>query len=449
MKNIAENHSKAESYSAGEAAALLGVSIPTLKRMAAEGRVQGFRTPGGHLRILGESVEAVKERRPTQTRPVRDASPVLQNRRERLEELTLDAQEVRAQRELAKLHREEQEEAERREAEAQAREDEAARREAELDLERERLEHEQEQERMRQEREEAQERRRGEADQALAAFRCRWLDKANEAVAGRDYAWLSAAQCKETLEGLEAEIEKRQPGDEPRMDAIVARNLKALVEPFRVERDTQERRQRLTERTLWSLPYYATEAERARATIAVREALQESDAFADECEMRVTAEEAVRRVRQAIERRMLDARLINWAIGKLPWGRTDLDEARIRRECTEILADLPIDVSEVEAKEALESTVREARQEIELRQAEKQRQARKANLIQQGAAEVFIYLSELKQADEISAADYCDTDFNADLKEAVQRGLDAGLTGEESTKKVRELAREIIDGELA
>jgi len=83
----------------------LGVSIPTLKRMAAEGRLESFRTPGGHLRILGESVDAVRDHPQTQPRPVRDASPVLQNRRERLEELTLEAQERRAKRELARFGR--------------------------------------------------------------------------------------------------------------------------------------------------------------------------------------------------------------------------------------------------------------------------------------------------------------------------------------------------------
>jgi excisionase family DNA binding protein len=79
-----------------EATAALGVSAPTVKRMVAEGRIEAYRTPGRHLRILAESVEAMREGKHGQPRPVRDASPVLQNRRERLEELTLETQEVRA-----------------------------------------------------------------------------------------------------------------------------------------------------------------------------------------------------------------------------------------------------------------------------------------------------------------------------------------------------------------
>ena len=142
MKNTDKNQLGARSYSVSEAATILGVSIPTLKRMAAEGRVETFRTPGGHLRILAESIEAVREHLQAQPRPVRNASPVLQNRRERLEELTLEAQEHRARRELAKLRKEEQEEAERLEAEEEARDQAAAQRQAEIEIERERLRHE-------------------------------------------------------------------------------------------------------------------------------------------------------------------------------------------------------------------------------------------------------------------------------------------------------------------
>ena len=61
VKNTGKNRLQVESLSASEAAALLGVSIPTLKRMVAEGRLESFRTPGGHLRILAESVDTLRE----------------------------------------------------------------------------------------------------------------------------------------------------------------------------------------------------------------------------------------------------------------------------------------------------------------------------------------------------------------------------------------------------
>jgi excisionase family DNA binding protein len=447
VKESVKFRSQAESYSVSDAARLLGVSIPTAKRMAADGHVEGFRTPGGHLRIIAESIEALREQR-RQPRPVREPSPVLQNRRERLEELTLEAQEHRARRELEKLRREEQKEADALEAEAQAREDEAVQREAEIELERERLELERAQQRARQEREQAEERAKREAQQALAAFRCRWQTKASEALSAYEYRWLSATQRKEMLGGLEAEIEKRQPADEPRMGTILAHSLEALVEPFRAERDAQERRQTLTEEALRSLPYLATEAEKVRATVAIREALRRLDSCADVCEMRVAVQAAVKPVHLAVGKRLLDARLLEWAIRELPWSRTDRDETRLRRECAEILAELPLGTSEAEGEEALEPTVREASAEIEKRQAENERQVRKASLIQQGLAEVSNYLLELKREGEIADEDYWDSDFTAHLNEAVRRDLEAELSGNETTKEVRELTREIIDGEL-
>jgi hypothetical protein len=415
--------------------------------MAADGHVEGFRTPGGHLRILAESIEALREQR-RQPRPVREPSSVLQNRRERLEELTLEAQEHRARRELEKLRREEQTETDRLEADAQAREDEAVQHEAEIELERDRLELERAQQRARQEREQAEEREKRQANQALAAFRCRWQTKASEAVTACEYRWLSATQRKEVLGGLEAEIEKRQPADEPRMGTILARSLEALVEPFRAERDAQERRRTLTEEALRSLPYLATEAEKVQATVTIREALRRLDTFADACEMRVAVQEAVEPVRLAVGKRLLDARLLDWAIRELPWSRTDRDETRLRRECAEILAELPLGISEAEGEEALEPTVREASAEIEKRQAERDRQARKVSLIQHGIAEVSSYLLDLKREGEISDEDYWSSDFTADLKEAVRRELDAELSGDETTQEVKELVHEIIDGEL-
>lgn len=201
MKISTKHRSGTESYSLGEAAEVLGLSIPTIKWMVAKGQLESFRTPGGHFRILAESIEAVREHRQTPRENGRYPSPVLQNRRERLEELTLEAQETRARRELDRLRRDEQEEAEGREAEAEAREQAAAQREAELELERERLEYERAQEQARQKREQAYDRQRRETEQQLAAFRCQWLDKANETVSAYEYRWLSASQRKEILEG--------------------------------------------------------------------------------------------------------------------------------------------------------------------------------------------------------------------------------------------------------
>ena len=53
--------------------------------------------------------------------------------------------------------------------------------------------------------------------------------------------------------------------------------------------------------------------------------------------------------------------------------KTELDALRVRRECAEILAELPEDFTELEAKEALEPTVEEACIELEYRTSRQQR----------------------------------------------------------------------------
>jgi len=248
---------------------------------------------------------------------------------------------------------------------------------------------------------------------------------------------------------VEAEIEKRHPADDPRMATILTRILKLLVEPFQRQREAQERRNRVMQHALTKLPYSATEAERVRVTAATRDAFRNLDNDTDECEMRVAAQEAIQPLCVAVEKRLLDERLIERALRELPyWGRTDRDEARLRRECAEILEELPIDASEAEAKEALEPTISEISEQIEERQARKQREVQKANLIREGVAEVSHYLRRLKLDGEISSEDYWDSGLKSDLEETVREELESELSGEETTKEVANLVREIIDDEL-
>ena len=107
---------KPEALSVADAAKALGVSGRTIKRMIAAGELSAFRTRGGHLRIAIESVKAVKGE---SLRAVSNPSAVLQNRRERVEELNLEAQELRAERQLEDLRREQKEKESDRRAEAE------------------------------------------------------------------------------------------------------------------------------------------------------------------------------------------------------------------------------------------------------------------------------------------------------------------------------------------
>src|SRR5439155_7940897 len=167
-----------ESRSVSEAARVLGVSIPTARRMVADGQLEAFRTPGGHLRIVAESIEALREQA-QRPRPVREASLVLHNRRERLEELTIEAQELRAKRELEKLRREQAEEEEQRQAEAEARDLEAAEQREAARLEQRHFEREQQRELERQ-----------EAEHEQTEFHCRWLGTVTQTLSAREASWL-------------------------------------------------------------------------------------------------------------------------------------------------------------------------------------------------------------------------------------------------------------------
>lgn len=199
---------------------------------------------------------------------------------------------------------------------------------------------------------------------------------------------------------------------------------------------------------LLKLPCLATEADQTRVIATIRDALRRLDDDVDECEMRVAAQDAIQPLCQAIKKRLLDERVIDWAVRELPWSSNARDEARLRRECAEILIELPADASEAEAQEALEPTISEMSQETERRRVREQREAQKSNLIQEGVAEVLRYLWRLKQDGEISSEDYWDSELRRDLEQAVREELQSELTGEETKSEVKDLAREIMDEEL-
>jgi hypothetical protein len=232
------------------------------------------------------------------------------------------------------------------------------------------------------------------------------------------------------------------------MPAFITHCLEALCQPFRVERDAQERRQRLTGEALRSLPDQTTDAEKVHATGAIRDALQPFDCSANVMEMRVAIEKALKPVRDAVRKRVLCQELIAGAARRLPfWLRTEQDESCLRRNCTKILAELPTDFTEAEGKAAIEPTIQQACGQIEKRKADQDRQARKASLIQQGIDEIFIYLLKLKGEDEIISEDVFGTKLNDQLKTIVRSRLQAELSGDEPTEKVKGLVHGIVDEE--
>ena len=284
-----------QSYSVSEAAQVLRVSVPTLKRMIHAQELQAFRTPGKHLRITAESLERVQQGRPL--RPVREVSPVLQNRRERVEELALEAQELRAGHEIRKLRQEDAAEARQKHEERQESARQAEQEAQRLELERQQFEIE---------RQERAERARAEA--ALRDFRQRWLAHADKLLNGFlgaffKYDWLTPHQRKEVAETLEAEIGKHGPDDEQRMSRIIQDTLASFVAPLEAQREIARRREHAVDRMMLKLSFKATDSERVRAEALAREALRQMplDASADELLMK--AQDAIAPISRAIQDR--------------------------------------------------------------------------------------------------------------------------------------------------
>ena len=404
--------------------------------MAAEGALEGFRTPGGHLRITRDSLEAVR----TGTKEKREAqgpSPVLRNRRERVEELALEAQELRAEREIQRLRQEQDEAQAELEAEAKAEEREAEREAEAARLQLERLQIQQ-----------ARERERREAERELQAFRARSLEETEKVLAQYRLSWLSHSQRREVLSTCEAEIGKRQVSDAPRMAVIIERTISGTIEPWDRKRQIEKLRTDISTVALWKLSSGATDLEKAQAASLIRQALEKLPASAADFELRAVAEEAIARLCRAIKRRELVQEATDWAAQQLPWEATDADKNSLRRECLEALGELPADVCEAEAREHLQDLVEEATKEIEDREAEKDCKLRKAQLVAQGVEQVFSYLLDLKREGEISSEEACDSELRQELEQAVRDGLEDELSGDETTKEVQDIARQIMDDEL-
>jgi excisionase family DNA binding protein len=279
-----------QSYRVSEAANLLGVSVPTLKSLVRDKKLRAFRTPGGQLRVLADSLEQVQQG--PALRPAREASPVLQNRRERVEELALEAQELRAGHEIRKLRQEDAAEARQKREERQERAREAEQEAQRLELEQQQLEIQ---------RHERAEHARAQA--ALRDFRQGWFAHADKLLAAFTYAWLTLPQRKEITEALEAEIAKHSPDDERRMERIVQNSLASFVAPLEAQREIARRCGHALDRVLLKISVSATPSERVRAEALAREALRQVPFDADADELLTKAQDAIAPVSRAIEDR--------------------------------------------------------------------------------------------------------------------------------------------------
>src|SRR5207302_1326866 len=140
------------------------------------------------------------------------------------------------------------------------------------------------------EREQQRELERQDAEREQAEFHCRWLEAAAEALSASEARRFSAAERKEIMDALEAEIERRAPNDEAIMPAIVERSHAALRESRTEARQAEKRRQNAAQCALWRLPAFTTDSEKAQASEAIRKALAALPDEARDLELRAVAE---------------------------------------------------------------------------------------------------------------------------------------------------------------
>ena len=357
----------------GEAADLLGVSVPTVKDLVRKKKLRAFRTPGGQLRVLADSLEELQQG--PAVRSAREPSPVLQNKRERVEELGLEAQELRAGHEIRKLRQEDAAEARQKRADRQESARQAEQEAQRLELERQQLEIE---------RHERAEHARAQA--ALRDFRQRWLAHADKRVTGFPglcfrCPWLTPAQTKELAQALEAEIAKRSPDDEPRMQRIIEDVVDTFLAPLEILREIRRRREQALDRMLLKMSVSRTDSERVRAKALAREALRQ----------------------------------------------------------------VPLDATDDELLSKVQDAIAPISRAIEEREAREKREAAKQELIRWASITVGSYRRELHDERSITRQEASDEKLWAEITEDVRDELSQKLTGDESSEEVKELIHAVVD----
>jgi excisionase family DNA binding protein len=231
----------------------------------------------------------------------------------------------------------------------------------------------------------------------LEEFHQRW----RRAAADMLPSWLSFEQHEAAVEALDRAIIRCSEQDDSRMPWIVSDAIARLLAPLERERQTAMRRDQVLQRALWNLSASASTLDKAQATATIRKVLADLPLTALDYEERAAAEEAICKMNEQVK------------------GRLTAEE----RERTE---------KEVQARKARE---------------QQQCKLRKESLVQQGIYKVSWCLMNLLTDDVLSVEDYEDIDQES-LKHAVEKILQAEVTGDETNQELDHLVKEIVADEL-
>jgi excisionase family DNA binding protein len=281
-----------ESLSVAEASHRLGVSIPTVKAMYRRGELEGFLTPGRHLRISADSLESLRANGRSRTPAVSAPSTTLQARRERIEFLNLEGQEIRAKRELDRLR-----------AESEAEEQDRVSQEHAEGLDREQRLENARAERLRQE--------RFQHDAAAERRRASLRQQVQLALSVTVPVNLPLEKQREIADLLEGELRRANVED---MESAVP-IIKAVCERFRVslvkEKRELDRREKIVESARFEIATTcgSTESDKAEAVVAARAALSSLSPDIPETEMRCVVKAAIAPIRSKVEQREAEMRV--------------------------------------------------------------------------------------------------------------------------------------------
>jgi hypothetical protein len=367
---------------------------------------------------------------------------VLQNKRERVEELGLEAQELRAKREIERLQEEDSQAERARTTEARAQV--LAHRRA---LEETRLLREQNAERR------AREQRQAQGENERAEFSRRWLRWASNSFP----EWLTTEQQQFVTGAVKTQLAECEPGEpDSEVLLIVQRTIERTVAPWRAEREEQIRREKLIEQAVWRLPWGATDGDKARASASARAALSGLSRDVSGAGLRVALDDALAPTKQAIEERQARARreqLITSAGNWLPYNSTQADKSEAAEAVRAALLNLPLGVGQGEEQSVLAAALAPIKRAIEERAAAEaeraHRERTKSSLLTFAVFHALNYLDkeysegsiELEPGEEFY-------ELRRDVEATVRKALEQELTGDESQHEADEIGREIVDEEL-
>ena len=264
--------------SVSDAARLTGLSVRTIKRMADEGKLTRSKTPGGHLRVMRAQLDSLLRQDGPTSSSSGPISNALKNRRDQVQELNLEAEELKAKREIKKLREEDSEIAHQRSVEILTRQ--RAVEEARLQRER-----------------EADRRRRDhamqEAQEKLASFERYWLRWVSTQVPD----WLSVEQLQIVQSAVKVELSHYDlDGIDIELIPALESIMRRVIAPWAEEREQRTRRENLIDLVV-RREFYLDLSDQARGISAARIALSKVPLSAPEWEVRIVLDEAIRPIK--------------------------------------------------------------------------------------------------------------------------------------------------------